>query len=239
MKSCLLGILIFPFFFSYAQQDKFQAAENAYVSGLYQNAIDLYQQLIEEPFNQPELYFNLGNAAYKKGDLALAIKSYRRAQYLAPTDPDIRANLQYALEAAGAPTPEVSRLTALFFSLSEHQWIQFTIVLYALLIITLFVILMINRPRVILNRIAGLLTFFLAISITALIQYQKRNSNPEYVIIESKANAKLAPLENSKTAFNLPAGALITVIRKHQSEWVQVRINHQTGWIKVSQIEPI
>ena len=94
MKSCLLGLLILPFFFSYAQQDKFQAAENAYASGLYQNAIDLYEQLIAEPFNQPELYFNLGNAAYKKGDLALAIKSYRRAQYLAPTDPDIRANLR-------------------------------------------------------------------------------------------------------------------------------------------------
>ncbi len=239
MKSCLLGLLIFPFFFSYAQQDKFQAAENAYVSGLYQNAIDLYQQLIEEPFNQPEVYFNLGNAAYKEDDLALAIKSYRRAQYLAPTDPDIRANLRYALEAAGAPIPETSRFTRLFFSLSENQWIQFTIGLYALLIITIFIILMINRPRVILNRFAGLLTFFLVISITALTQYQKRNSNPEYVIIESKVNVKLAPLENSKTAFNLPVGALITVIRKHHSEWVQVQINQQTGWIKVNQIEPI
>ena len=239
MKSCLLGLLILTFFFSYAQQDTFQAAENAYASGLYQNAIDLYEQLIAEPFNQPELYYNLGNAAYKKGDLALAIKSYRRAQYLAPTDPDFRANLRYALEAAGAPLPQVSRFTRLFFSLSENQWIQFTIGLYALLIITIFIILMINRPRVILNRCAGLLTFFLAISITALTQYQKRNSHPEYVIIDSKAAAKLAPLENSKTAFNLPVGALITVIRKHHSEWVQVRINHQTGWLKINQIEPI
>ena len=187
MKSCLLGLLILPFFFSYAQQDTFQAAENAHASGLYQNAIDLYEQLIAEPFNQPELYFNLGNAAYKKGDLALAIKSYRRAQYLAPRDPDIRANLRYALDAAGAPIPETSRFTRLFFSLSENQWIQFTIGLYALLIIPLFIILMINRPRVILNRFAGLLTFFLARSITALIQYQKRNDQPEYVVIESNA----------------------------------------------------
>ena len=239
MKPCLLAILIFPFFFSYAQQNKFQAAENAYANGRYQYAIDLYQQLIEEPFNQPELFFNLGNAAYKEGDLALAIKSYRRAQYLAPTDPDIHANLRYALEATGAPIPEVSRFNHLFFSLSENQWIQFTIGLYALLIITLFIILMINRPRVILNRLAGLLTFFLVISITALTQYQKRNNNPEYVIIDSKAAAKLAPLENSKTAFNLPVGALITVIRIHHSEWVQVRINHQTGWLKINQIEPI
>ena len=156
MKSCLLGLLILPFFFSYAQQDTFQAAENAYASGLYQNAIDLYEQLIAEPFNQPELYYNLGNAAYKKGDLALAIKSYRRAQYLAPTDPDIRANLRYALEAVGAPIPEVSRFARLFFSLSENQWIQLTIGLYALLIITLFILLILNRHRGTLNCFAGL-----------------------------------------------------------------------------------
>ena len=134
MKSCLLGLIILPIFFSYAQQDKFQAAENAYANGLYQNSIDLYQQLIAEPFNQPELYFNLGNAAYKKGDLALAIKSYRRAQYLAPTDPDIRANLRYALKTPELPIPETSRFTRLFFSFSENQWIQFTMGLYALLI---------------------------------------------------------------------------------------------------------
>lgn len=239
MKSCLLGLLILPFFFSYAQQDTFQAAENAYASGLYQNAIDLYEQLIAEPFNQPELYYNLGNAAYKKGDLALAIKSYRRAQYLAPTDPDIRANLRYALEALGAPIPEVNRFARLFFSLSENQWIQLTIGLYALLIITLFILLILNRHRGTLNCFAGLLTFFIAISITALIQYQKRNDQPEYVVIESNAAAKLAPLENSKTAFSLPAGALITVLRKHHSEWVQIRINNQTGWVKTYQIDPI
>ena len=239
MKSYLFGLLILPFFFSHAQQAKFQAAENAYASGLYQNAIDLYQQLIAEPFNQPELYFNLGNAAYKKGDLALAIKSYRRAQYLAPTDPDIRANLRYALEATGAPIPEVSRFARLFFSLSENQWIQLTIGLYTLLIITLFTILILNRRRVTLNRFTGLVAFFLTISITALTQYQKRNDHPEYVVIESNAAAKLAPLENSKTAFSLPAGALITVLRKHHSEWVQIRINDQNGWVKICQIEPI
>ena len=239
MKSYLFGLLILPFFFSHAQQAKFQAAENAYASGLYQNAIDLYEQLIAEPFNQPELYYNLGNAAYKKGDLALAIKSYRRAQYLAPTDPDIRANLRYALEATGAPIPEVSRFARLFFSLSENQWIQLTIGLYALLIITLFIILILNRRRVTLNRFTGLVAFFLTISITALTQYQKRSDHPEYVIIESNAAVKLAPLENSKTAFSLPAGALITVLRKHHSEWVQIRINDQNGWVKICQIEPI
>lgn len=239
MKPCLIGLLILPLLFSHAQQAQFQAAENAYASGLYQNAIDLYQQLVTEPFNQPELYFNLGNAAYKKGDLALAIKSYRRAQYLAPTDPDIRANLRYVLEVAGAPIPEVSRFTRLFFSLSENQWIQLTIGTYALLIIALFIILKINRPRVTLTHFTSLLSFFLVISITALLQYQKRNNHPEYVVIESKTAAKLAPLENSKTAFNLPVGALITVLRNHHSEWIQIKINHQTGWIKSHQIDPI
>ena len=235
----LLGLLLLPLHFLSAQQNQFHEAENAYASGIYQEAIDLYQQLINEPSNQPELYFNLGNAAYKKGDLALAIKSYRRAQYLAPTDPDIRANLRYALDTIGAPIPEKNRFERIVFSLSESQWIQLAIGLYGLLIIALFIILILNRPQLVLKRIARLFTFSLVISIIALAQYQKRNNHPEYVVIESETAVKLAPLENSKIAFNLPAGSIVSTLRKHQNEWLQIKINHQTGWIKAHQIDPI
>ena len=66
-----------------------------------------------------------------------------------------------------------------------------------------------------------------------------RNKHPEYVVIESKLAVKLAPLENSKTAFNLPAGAIVSPLRTHQNEWHQIKINHQTGWVKYHQIDPI
>ena len=126
----LLGMLLLPLHFSSAQHNPFHEAENAYANGLYQEAIDLYQQLITKPLTQHELYFNLGNAAYKKGNLVLAVQSYRRAQYLAPTDPDIRANLRYALDTVGAPLPERSRFEQIVFSLSESQWITLAIALY-------------------------------------------------------------------------------------------------------------
>ncbi len=42
------------------------------------------------------LFYNLGNAYYKQGDHGRAILNYRRAQQLAPRDPDIEANLALA-----------------------------------------------------------------------------------------------------------------------------------------------
>lgn len=235
----LLGMLLLSLHFSSAQHNPFHEAENAYANGLYQEAIDLYQQLITKPLTQHELYFNLGNAAYKKGNLVLAVQSYRRAQYLAPTDPDIRANLRYALDTVGAPLPERSRFEQIVFSLSESQWITLAIALYGLLFSILFIKLILNRPHIILKRLAYLCTFSLLLSILALTQYQKRNKHPEYVVIESKLAVKLAPLENSKTAFNLPAGAIVSPLRTHQNEWHQIKINHQTGWVKYHQIDPI
>ena len=42
------------------------------------------------------LYFNLGNALFKSGQIGRAIVNYRLAGQLAPRDPDIRANLRFA-----------------------------------------------------------------------------------------------------------------------------------------------
>lgn len=53
-------------------------------------------------YSAPQLY-NLGNANARKGRPGLAVLDYERARLLAPSDPDVHANLRYVLEAAGLP----------------------------------------------------------------------------------------------------------------------------------------
>ena len=68
--------------------------------GLYQSAALRYQRLIEEGgIRNEKLYYNLGNAYYRSGDFGRAILSYRRAQALAPADPNVRQNLEAARAA--------------------------------------------------------------------------------------------------------------------------------------------
>lgn len=73
------------------------AASNAlYEDGHYEQAARSYQQLADKGYDDPALYYNLGNAYFKQDDLGRAILNYLRAERLAPRDDDIRANLDFA-----------------------------------------------------------------------------------------------------------------------------------------------
>ena len=73
-------------------QSEFDAANAAYAEGRYEQAATIYQTLIDE---QPDatLYYNLGNAHFKQGELAQAILNYERALRLQPNHKDAQYNL--------------------------------------------------------------------------------------------------------------------------------------------------
>ena len=76
-------------------QDAFDAANAAYADGRYEEAAAMYQSLLDE---QPDatLYYNLGNARFKQGELAQAILNYERALRLQPNNKDAQYNLAFA-----------------------------------------------------------------------------------------------------------------------------------------------
>src|SRR5208337_1310891 len=68
------------------------------------------------------LYFNLGNACFKAGTLGRALAAYRQAEALAPRDPDLRANIQFARDQAQGPTLALSRWQKVLGRLSLNEW---------------------------------------------------------------------------------------------------------------------
>ena len=78
----------------FAQSD-FEAANAAYADGRYDEAVTIYQSLLDEQPNAT-LYYNLGNARFKQGELAQAILNYERALRLKPNYKDAKYNLAFA-----------------------------------------------------------------------------------------------------------------------------------------------
>jgi Flp pilus assembly protein TadD len=70
-----------------------------------------YEQILTNGAVSPALYFNLGNAHFKAGQLGRAIAAYRQAERLTPRDPDVRANLQFARNRVQGPTLGHGRTT--------------------------------------------------------------------------------------------------------------------------------
>jgi len=72
------------------------ASNELYDAGRYAESAQVYEQIVDQGYQDSALYYNLGNAYYKQGDLGRAILNYVRAERLAPRDADVRANLELA-----------------------------------------------------------------------------------------------------------------------------------------------
>lgn len=99
MKRYIILIVIAIPGFLFAQEDNTQLWEKAnafYTTEEYGQAVSLYEQILSTGEESAKLYFNLGNAYYKAGDVNNAILNYERAKLLAPSDEDIEFNLQIA-----------------------------------------------------------------------------------------------------------------------------------------------
>lgn len=81
-------------------EDLFLRAAAQYDAGLFYEAIDLYDSLLEAGHENASVYFNIGNAYFRAGDVGRAIWAYRAGENLEPRDPDIEANLTVARLAA-------------------------------------------------------------------------------------------------------------------------------------------
>ena len=70
-------------------------AEQNYRKGNYQQAINDYKELLKQGASA-DIFYNLGNAYYRSGNLTQAILNYERASLLSPGNEDINFNLEFA-----------------------------------------------------------------------------------------------------------------------------------------------
>ncbi len=75
----------------------FTQATQAYEAGDFAKAAQLYEQIVNEGVVDPALFYNLGNAWYRSGNLPQAIANYERALQLAPRFESARMNLDKAV----------------------------------------------------------------------------------------------------------------------------------------------
>lgn len=102
--------------------DIFKRGNALYAEGKFSEAATTYEDAQKGGLHHWALYFNLGNAHFKTGQLGRAVADYQRAFRLNSSQRDVIFNLRLASEKAGDPAIPSSALPALlwrlFFSFS-------------------------------------------------------------------------------------------------------------------------
>ncbi len=101
-----------------AQEEIFQQGNRLYQESDFVGAIEAYEAVRAAGFESADLFYNLGNAYFKSGELGRAILEWERALERAPGEPDVLANL----ELARSLTADVVEPLPRFWLLSALSW---------------------------------------------------------------------------------------------------------------------
>jgi tetratricopeptide (TPR) repeat protein len=215
----------------------FEAANKLYEQGKFTEAASAYEKQLESGQASTALYFNLGNAWFKAGQVGRAIVAYHNAQAISPRDPDVLANLQFARNQVSGPTGTPSAWERWLGRLSLNEWTG--LAAGSLWLCFLLLILQQWRPALkpaLRNPLigAGLIVVTLCSFFGAAL-YQNRVARPAVVIIREAA-LRHAPIEESPAATTVHDGAELRILDR-KDDWLQVRTDAlHIGWVRRDQV---
>lgn len=213
------------------------AGNRYYESGQYADAAATYQALVEAGAEDAVLFYNLGNAHYKMGDLGRAILNYRRAQELAPRDSDVAVNLQLAraqtrdrLEMGGGDVlNNVARRIMVGWTTPEESRFVAMALWMCLCGLTLVGILW-PRPFLRYPILVALLLFILSLLPMGLRMLERQGGAPAVIVVES-IDVHSGPGTDYITEFLLHTGAEVRVLES-RDDWLRIALpGGLQGWV--------
>ena len=246
----LLLILLVPYL-CYADSgadNMFATANSLYAKRQFKQAQNVYQQLINKEYQSEALYYNMGNASYKAGDIALALLYYEKARKISPGDEAINFNISLANSKT---VDRADHAPELFLSRWWHS-VLLAISGSALAVISILLFLMASGSLILYFYAESFkvkkYSFFTAVTLFVLGiigiiitsgQANYFNSHKEAVVFESAAAVKNLPASRAATVFEIHSGTKVRIISGNNS-WLKIRLlNGHEGWIRADDVKKI
>jgi tetratricopeptide (TPR) repeat protein len=226
------------------RDEAWRRGNEAYLHGDYAGAAAAYEELLHQGAVSADLYFNLGDAYFRKGALGSAIWAFEKAAALEPDGEDARYNLAEARKVAGRQAHDriegedrdplwIRAVTAL--GPSSETW------LFVAVYLGFFALLLVRRGarddlRPALGAGAAVLGAAALLTGALLFGRARLDRLPFGVVLPDAVAVKDGADDNYRTAFEIHAGLRVRLV-EHDQEWVRVRLgNGLEGWIHAAQI---
>ena len=226
--------------------EQFAQANRFYEEKDFDRAIEAYESVVAQGVESAPLYFNLGNAYFKNGDLGHAILYYLRAKRLDPSDEDINHNLVFAKQFSRVRMEgvELNPINTLLLSLVDSYrleslaWVSSGCFILLVLLLIVRLGLGIRTPAVRLGAVLMLIPLVVSVSLTTF-KYRHEFLTRRAVIVADEAPVRTGPSEQSDIELQGAPG-LIVEIQAETPEYYNVLFeNKRRGWIKRQSVTEI
>jgi tetratricopeptide (TPR) repeat protein len=219
------------------------ASHRAFFNGIakyndkkFAEAAALFSKVAASGIHNGKLYYNLGNAYLKAGQLGEAMLWYERADRLIHGDPDLRFNLAYARsllrdksEGQRSPIERIVFFWRYWLSQASVQWtaIGLNLIFWLLLALRLFF-----KQRI--SKLAAGAVLALSLVFVATAGYNGWASKHvlDGVILPREVSVRSGLTDASTELFRLHAGSLVR-IQNQIGDYLQIRYSAgKIGWLK-------
>ncbi len=219
---------------------QFVKANQEYAAGDFNAAASDYEELVRSRVDTPNLFYNLGNAYFRKKDFGRAILNYERALALDPRHPEAQANLKIARDEARALELIPSPLERSLEFATPNQYATVAAIAFWICAFCLAALIF-NRHRsggTIALSILSLLIF--ASAMFAAWKLERGKNGPGLAIVTVQdADARLATADNANRILALPSGSEIMVVSQ-RGDWIYAELpNNLKGWMPAKSAETV
>ena len=219
-------------------EESFTKASNEIDKENYNEALVLLNALITDEHIAPEIFFQIGNAQYKKNNIGESILGYKRALLLNPQFKEARQNLNTLRKTNEFDEFENTKIQIIAkkipanymsFALGFSLWLIGLGVLFAIIDKTKY-----SRQSLITTSFG---VIFLALTVITSIQrdVSKPNIN-QNVVTSINSTLKNSPSDKSSNIYQLNIGSSVKLISE-RGEWVYVESpNELRGWVRKGNI---
>ena len=223
----------------------YQSGLDFYQSRAYQNAKTSFEKVLENNWESPELYYNLGNTYYRLNDISGAVWAYEMCLHHDPTHEDSEFNLKLVNINVKdrIAIPEAPIYLKFYMGIKErftpNEWVKITLGLLVLFLLILLVRIFWGYLPV-LNFSENFLLILVFITLFFTVNSIWSDSNISQGIIHLETVSVLSePNIQSTTLFKVHEGLKVSVTQRSR-EWLEIElIDGKIGWIFENQIKLI
>ena len=241
----IILILSYPVFAASENMSMhYEKGLDAYRNNQHDLAIQEFETILNNNWDSPELYYNLGNAFYRRGNTSGAVWAYESCLKLTPTHSDAEYNLRLAnlnvKDRVDLPDPPI--YLKWYMGIKERyapsMWINIT--LFILLILSLLTAVSRILSSVWLNYIQSMfITLFFCSLFFTLHSIWTENSVNQGVIYYPVVEIRSEPNKFSVRLVEVHEG-LKVLVNQTSENWVEIELlDGKAGWLENHQIRLI